>query len=138
MEHKILRTKMRVDPHDQWFIYAWVLIGGRKLYVEFKVDTGCNSLVLSHKTLKKFGVNIAELARLPSITGIQASGDIHDYKKLGTISLFHNKTLHICDTEAVCHATRETHDLLGTKVFMKFCGLAFNLADERHMELKYV
>jgi hypothetical protein len=93
-------------------------------------------VVLSHKTLRRIGVNISDLSKLPDTIGIQASGEKHDYKKLGSISMFHNKTLHICDTNAVCHATRETHDLLGTNVFKQFCRVNFCLDDENYMELK--
>jgi hypothetical protein len=103
--------------------------------VEFKIDTGCNSVVLSHKTLKRFGLAENDLSKLPQITGIQASGENHPYRKLGAVSLHQSKNTLICKTEAVCHATHETHDLIGTEVFMQFCKLAFNLSGNKYMEL---
>ncbi|MCL1878734.1 MAG: hypothetical protein FWF80_07740 [Defluviitaleaceae bacterium] len=130
-------TKMRIDHNDQWFVYLWLLIGSRKLYIEFKVDTGCNALVLSHKTLKKLGISVADLSKLPNTTGVQASGEKHDYKRLGKVSAFHDKTTHICDTSAVCHATRETHDLLGTAVLKESCRVNFILDDLAYMELYF-
>jgi hypothetical protein len=91
--------------------------------------------VLSRKTLTKFGLTESELINLPKTTGVQASGEHHPYLKLGTISLHQSKNTPICKTEAVCHATHETHDLIGTEVFMKFCGVAFNLFGNKYMEL---
>jgi hypothetical protein len=124
-----------VDSHKQWFARIWVLIGKKAVLVEFKIDTGCNSVVLSRKTLGKFGLTENDLAKLPITTGIQASGENHPYRKLGAVSLHQSKTTPICKTEAVCHATHETHDLIGTEVFMQFCKLSFNLSGNKYMEL---
>lgn len=130
-----IKIHMRIDSRKQWFARFWVLISKKTVFVEFKVDTGCNSVVLSRKTLKKFGLTENDLAKLPQTTGIQASGENHPYLKLGTISLQQSKGISICDTIAVCHATHETHDLMGTEVFMKYCGLAFKLTGNKYMEL---
>jgi len=94
-----------------------------------------NAVVLSHKTLRRFGLPSESLAKLPSTTGIQASGEKHSYRKLGGISLYHNKIIRVCDAEAVCHAVRETHDLIGTEMFRQFCRVNFILANENFMEL---
>ena len=136
MSDDFIIADMRVDNNDQWFVYAWVSLAGRNRLVEFKIDTGCNALVLSHKTLRKLGVNITDLSRLTDTIGIQASGEKHDYKKLGKTSLFLNKTTQICETISVCHATRETHDLLGTRVLKQFCRVNFILDEENFMQLK--
>ena len=130
-----IKIEMRTDSHKQWFAEVWVVIGKTVKSVEFKIDTGCNSVVLSHKTLKRFGLVESDLAKLPKTSGVQASGENHPYLKLGTVSLHQSKNKPICKTEAVCHATHETHDLIGTEVFMKFCGVIFNLTGNKYMEL---
>jgi len=132
--------KLRVDHKNQWFVWAWVAIGTKRHRVEFKVDTGCNSLVLSHSTLEGMGFSVEEsnLAKLPPMPGKLASGDIHTYRKLGAVSLYQNKgqTAQICEVDAICHSTRETHDLLGTEVFRQFSGISFNLVGDKYVELK--
>jgi len=135
MDGSTIQMGLTVDSRKQWFARIWVFIGKEAVLVHFKIDTGCNSLVLSRKTLKKFGLTENDLAKLPKTTGVQASGEKHHYRKLGTVSLRQSKNIHICNTESVCHATRETHDLIGTEVFMKFGGLAFNLTGNKYMEL---
>jgi len=131
---------MKVDNNNQWFITAWVLIGNRKTPVTFKIDTGCNSLILSHRTLNKLGLStdIATLAKLPPVSGKLASGDKHIYRKLGGVLLYQDKEQlsQICKANAICHSTHETHDLLGTEVLRQFSGVSFGLAGDKYMELK--
>jgi len=137
---KGLIIDLRVDTHNQWFVSLWVSVSGRKTYTEFKVDSGCNSLVLSHKTLKKLGVSADKenLSKLTSVPGKLASGDTHIYKKLGAVSLFKDKgqTTQVCKADAICHYTQETHDLLGTEVLRQFSGVTFGLVGDKFMELK--
>jgi len=73
-----IKFKLKIDPNNQWFVYAWVTMGGKKSRVEFKVDTGCNSLVISHRTLKNLGYSTKEsdLSKLPGITGALASAPV--------------------------------------------------------------
>jgi len=134
-----MRFKLEIDSRNQWFVPLWVAIGGKGYRVLFKVDTGCNSLVLSHSTLKNMGfpAEEADLAKLPPMPGKLASGDIHTYRKLGAVSLYQNKgqTAQICRANAICHSTQQTHDLLGTEVFRQFSGVLFNLVGDRYMEL---
>ena len=132
-------VKLEVDNHNQWFTSILIKIGNVSKPVRFKIDTGCNAVVLSHSTLKKLGLDTSatNLARLPEIHGTVASGDEHKFKKLGKVSLHKgNKQLtHICDVEAICHASHETNDLLGTEAFRQFSGVTFALADNKRMEL---
>ena len=132
---KGIKIDMETDSRKQWFAHMWVIIGKKAVFVEFKVDTGCNAVVLSRKTLKKFGLDEIDLCKLPKTSGIQASGENHPYRKLGAVSLHQSKTTPICKTEAVCHATHETHDLIGTEVFQQFAGVSFNLLGNKYMEL---
>ena len=115
-----MRFRLEVDSYNQWFAWAWVVVGKHKNHVRFKVDTGCNSLVLSHSTLEGLGVSIkeADLLSLSPVSGKLASGDKHTFRKLGAVSLFQdkNKITQICKADAICHSTHETHDLLGTEV----------------------
>lgn len=131
--------ELEIDPKNQWFVPIWVSIGGRNVFVRFKVDTGCNALVLSHRTLNKIGFLTHEtnLSKLPPASAKLASGDKHVFRKIGTVSLCHDKkqAIQICTANAVCHSTHETHDLLGTEVLRQFKGVTFNLADNKHMEL---
>ncbi|MCL1845018.1 MAG: hypothetical protein FWF77_03855 [Defluviitaleaceae bacterium] len=66
-----MKMRLRTDSHNQWFVSAWVVIATRKVFVEFKVDNGCNGLVLNHKTLDDLGFssNIKDLSKLPDATG---------------------------------------------------------------------
>ena len=139
-EDKSAKLVLRVDSHNQWFVSMWVFIGERKIFTRFKVDTGCNAMILSHSTLKSLGFSTKEtdLSKLPLVVGRLASGDKHTFRKLGTISLCQDEkqTVQICQADAICHTTKETHDLLGTEVLRQFSGVTFGLADDKYMELK--
>jgi len=104
-----------------------------------KVDNGCNALVLSYDTLEKLGISTktADLENLPNKTGRLASGEKHTFKNLGEVSLYRTgeQPIHICNVEAICHATRETNDLLGTEVFSQFTDVNFRLSGNKYMEL---
>ena len=114
-------VKLEVDNHNQWFVSILIKIGNISKPVRFRVDTGCNAVVLSHSTLKKLGLDTSEanLAKLPEISGALASGNNHKFRKLGKVSLHkgNKQFTHICTAEAICHATHETNDLLGTEAF---------------------
>ena len=112
-----LRFLMTFDASNQWFVSVWVSKNDKMVLVRFKVDTGCNAVVLSHSTLYALGFisDSGELSKLPGITGALVSGDTHNFKKLGVFYLYKNvnRSIHVCDVQAICHATHETHDLLG-------------------------
>jgi len=136
---KTVRLELSVDSNHQWFVTMWVLVQGRIKSVDFKVDTGCNALVLSHGTLRRLGFSGSEpdLAKLQSVTGKHADGEKSNYKSLGEISLFshNNQVGHICNAPAICHASRKTNDLIGTAVLKQFCKVDFNLTGDKYMEL---
>ena len=135
-----MRLDLTVDGNNQWFVPAWVAIGGKCYRVRFKVDTGCNSLVLSHSTLKNMGFSVSEddLSKLPFLSGKLASGKEDTFVKLGAVSLCQdkNQAKQICKANAICHSTHETHDLLGTEVLRRFSSVTFNLFGNKYMELK--
>jgi predicted aspartyl protease len=134
-----VKIKLTIDPNNQWFVRVNVTIGTKNTPVTFKVDTGCNSLVLSHDTLKKLGVSTdaANLGKLSNKMGRLASGEKHIFKVLGAVSLYSAGSLpaHICNAEAICHETRETRDLLGTEVLKRFADVHFGLSGNTYMEL---
>ncbi|MCL2356598.1 MAG: hypothetical protein FWC70_05480 [Defluviitaleaceae bacterium] len=134
-----MKFELTVDHANQWFIWAWVHIAGRKAYTQFKVDTGCNALILSHRTLKLLGITTdeAELSKLPEISGALAGGTTDIFRKLGAISLYCDKgqAIYAGKIPALCHATRQTHDLLGTEVLRLFSGVSFSLKGNKFMEL---
>ena len=135
-----MKLELTVDSNNQWFVPVWVSIGGKKYRVRFKVDTGCNSLVLSHSTLKNMGFSAikTDLSKLPPVSGKLASGDEHTFVKLGTVSLCQDRkqAVQICKADAICHSTHETHDLLGTEVLRQFNGVIFSLVGDKYMELE--
>ncbi|MCL2357252.1 MAG: hypothetical protein FWC70_08875 [Defluviitaleaceae bacterium] len=134
-----MKLKLRVDSNKQWFVSMWVVKGGAKYRVEFKVDNGCNALVLSHDTMKKLGFSTAaaDLEKLPNKTGRLASGEKHTFKNLGAVSLYRTgkQPVHICNAEAICRATHETNDLIGTEVLNQFTDVNFHLSGNKYMEL---
>ena len=134
-----MKLDLEIDSCNQWFATLGVLRGGIIMPVSFKIDSGCNALILSHDTLRKFGciINRTELSKLPAVSGAVVSGDMHMFRKLGSVSLFNDakRSIHICDAQALCHATHETHDLLGTAVFQHFNSIAFKLTGKKYMEL---
>ncbi|MCL2223769.1 MAG: retropepsin-like domain-containing protein [Defluviitaleaceae bacterium] len=135
-----MKLKLAVDPNNQWFVPVWVLLNGQMRQVMFKVDTGCDSVILSHSTLKRLNISteFTDLSKLLGETGRLASGKKSEFKNLGAVSLYSGKNQlgHICDVRAMCHATRKTNDLLGTSVLKQFGNVNFNLADGKYMELK--
>ncbi|MCL2171477.1 MAG: hypothetical protein FWB71_04930 [Defluviitaleaceae bacterium] len=134
-----MKFELVVDANNQWFVTVWVVFQNRKYRVHFKVDTGCNGLVLSHTTLMGMGFSTTEtsLAKLPVITGRLASGDKSQFKKLGAVSLFQDKAqnIQVCKVDAICHSTHETHDLIGTEVLRQFSNVSFGLIGDKYMEL---
>jgi len=132
-------VELEVDTNDQWFAFLWVKIHTRPALVRFKIDTGCNALVLSHSTLAALGYSTAagNLAKLSGATGRLASGEKSAFKNLGNVQLFLDKKqcIPICTAQAICHATHETNDLLGTKVLRQFCDIHFHLTGDKYMEL---
>ena len=134
-----MKLELTTDRNNQWFVPVWVSVRGRKVLVRFKVDSGCNALVLSHRTLNKLGVptDRGTLSKLPEIPGALASGATDTFNKLGEVSLYQDseQTGHIGKFPAICHATRQTHDLLGTGVLGLFDGITINLKGSKYMEL---
>jgi len=118
---------MDINSNNQWFVGLTVAIKDKQADIEFKVDTGCNCLLISHSTLKNLGISTSQtaIAKLPDTVGLSVSEKIQ-LKQIGKISLFYGDT-HIGDFDAYCHATRETHDLLGATVFQAFIGAHFDL-----------
>jgi len=116
-----MKFELTVDHSNQWFVSAWVHVAGRSANVQFKVDTGCNALVLSHRTLRLLGITTteSELSKLPEVSGELASGTTDIFRKLGLVSLYHDnkQATQIAQVPAICHTTRQTHDLFGTEVF---------------------
>ena len=112
----------------------------QKTLVKFKIDTGCNTLVLSHSTLKSLGYSAkqADLSKLPPVKAALASGEEHMFRKLGAVSLFRDdkQAIQICKADSICHSTHETNDLLGTEVLRQFSGVSFDLTANKYMELK--
>jgi len=134
-----MRIELTVDPHNQWFATVWVIANGQKAKIEFKVDSGCNALVLSHETLKKLAISTKplDLEKLPDMTGKLATGVKSRFKQLGVVSLYsiNKPPVHICNAKAICHARRETNDLIGTEVLQQFTDVNFHLSGHKYMEL---
>ena len=137
---KKTRIELDVDASNQWFASIWVKVRDRHRRVRFKIDTGCNAVILSHGTLKKLGFSTAvmDLAKLPSMTGKLASGETTAFKQIGKLTLYKGSELGvpICEANAICHATHNTNDLLGTEVFKQFANVKFKLSGKQpYMEL---
>ena len=128
---------MNMSKSGQWLVDLIVKIGNKKVPVRFKLDTGCNGVALSHKTLRNFGISTDEstLSKLTDEVVMLASGERSDFKKLGKIAIYRG-TSKICDTKAVCHIKNQTNNLLGTEVFNQFAQVRFILdKGEEYMEL---
>ena len=104
-----MRFTLRVDPYEQWFASVLVTMHDRTSTVEFKIDTGCNSLVLSHSSLKRFGISTdaTMLGKLPDESVRLASGEKSPFKRLGEVALHHADGVYICNAPAICHAARK-------------------------------
>jgi predicted aspartyl protease len=134
-----MKIEISVDSNDQWFATLAVVVAGKRVNVDFKIDTGCNALVLSRRTLQRLGIeaDTQALSQLATTTGRLASGEKSEFKAIGNVSLIgaDSRAMHICTAPAICHATRETNDLLGTKVLRQFKHVNFCLREEKYMEL---
>jgi len=134
-----MRIELTIDPNNQWFATVWVVVDKQKAKIEFKVDNGCNALVLSHETLEKLSIPCKpkDLTKLPDMTGKLATGVKSRFKQLGTVSLYsiNKNPLHICNAKAICHASCETNDLMGTEVLQQFTDVNFHLSGNKYMEL---
>ena len=134
-----IRIAMDIDQHNQWFISLFVLVNGVLKPVRFKIDTGCNALVLSHKTLQRLGkpTDTSTLSKLPELSGKLASGEKNIFKKLGNVTLFQDskQSVQICNANVICHATKQTNNLLGTEVLHQFAGVSFRIKGNKYLEL---
>jgi hypothetical protein len=122
--------KMRIDTRNQWFVIVKTVVGDMGIPVAYKVDTGCNGLILSHATLKQFGMSTTAKS-LSKLKSANASGIAEDIKlgEVGMATLYYDKLL-IGTFRAYCHPTRETHDLLGSPVLQAFEKVDIDLKTE--------
>jgi hypothetical protein len=121
---------MKIDKRNQWFVDITTVINNTDIVVAYKVDTGCNGLILSHATLKQFGISTTAES-LANLKSAAASGIAEDIKlrELGEVTLYYDKLL-IGTFRAYCHPTRETHDLLGSPVLQAFDKVGIDLKTE--------
>ena len=128
-----MKIRMQIDKQNQWFTNISVVVDKRIAKTEFKIDTGCNCLLLSHITLQKLGLCASDIAKLPDAAATSVSERI-PLKRVGKVSLYYGKNL-IGTFDAHCHATRSTNDLLGSPILQKFKQVHFDLTAESTMTL---
>ena len=120
----------------QFFVDLTVSANSKILEVDFKIDTGCNVVVLSRNTLKRFGIDVSQKAlekkKIPK-TSIADNSMVH-YRIVRNISLYSGR-IFICEVPVICHTTRQTNNLLGVGVLHKFEKYAIQLKGETRMAL---
>jgi predicted aspartyl protease len=118
----------RIDSFGQILIELRVLTGNVVADVLFKMDNGCNSVMLNHKTLRNFGINTSPkaLEKYPVIGANIVDGSDANFRQIGNFSISYGK-MHIATVPVICHAQRETRNLLGTSVLHKFSKYAVNV-----------
>ncbi|MDR2168191.1 MAG: hypothetical protein LBE35_10145 [Clostridiales bacterium] len=120
------------------FVTLTVVINNKVADIPFKLDTGCNSVVLKHKTLQAFGIDTTSKAmrNKPSMPGRLADGTSSNFKQVGDIALYSNGNL-LAKTGVICHATQETNNLLGTSVLHRYLSYKIQVGgDFQYLELE--
>jgi hypothetical protein len=86
--------------------------------------------------LHDLGFNISEaaLSKLPDVGASLSDGSTTAFKQVGEIVLIHG-TCRICTVPVICHATKNTRNLLGTSVLHKFNSYKISTHGKTFLEL---
>ena len=135
----MLNIEMRITQMREWRVSLDVRLRPDSACkpVDFKVDSGCNTVLLSHVSLKLLGMRTIqeELGRLPKKEANIATGEIRTFKSLGKVALSLGG-VSIGEFDAICHPTRQTKDLLGSNVLMACKNLGFKFGDMSYMTME--
>jgi hypothetical protein len=107
-------------------IYANILVAKKGdtsvLEVEFKIDNGCNIVLLNKDTLRDLGFDVTKeaLSKLPNESASLAVGTVSNFKCVGMIVMATETKKFICGVKVYCHANKTTRDLLGTSALHQF------------------
>ena len=136
MSQSKLSLPVLIDARGQILTTLRVAIGKSTADVYFKIDTGCNVVLLSHSSLEELGIQTSAdaLRKLPPVSATIGDGSMADFRIVGDVNLFSGKT-HICAVKAICHTTQKTRNLLGTSVLHKFSRYIVQVRGTTYLEL---
>ncbi|MDR2167747.1 MAG: retroviral-like aspartic protease family protein [Clostridiales bacterium] len=130
------KLPIHIDNSGQILVTLTVAANNRSIDVDFKLDTGCNSVVLSRETLEKLGVktDAATMSKRAPIEASVADGSVVSFRQAGNVNLYSGRD-GLGEIDVICHATHETRNLLGTSALHKFARYAINVKDYQYLEL---
>jgi len=122
--------------NNQIFTDLTISANNKSISAEFKIDTGCNTVLLNHRVLNRLGIDTSKetLEKLPIARASIADGTTENYRHIGNIALYTGNK-HICDVPVICHTSKETRNLLGTTVLHLFNKYSFQVKENTVLEL---
>jgi hypothetical protein len=131
-----LKIPIRIDASDQIFTTLTAVHKKMSVDVYFKIDNGCNAVIIRRNTLKSLGFDTSPqaLGKLPEVNAKLADGRAVNFRQVGEIVLIHGNC-RICSVPVICHLTRQTNDLLGTSVLHKFASYMINTRGKTFLTL---
>jgi len=131
-----LKIPIRIDANNQIFTTLTAIHNKTPIDVYFKIDNGCNAVIIRRNTLKSLGfdTSVQSLNKLPVVNAKLADGRVTNFRQVGEILLIHNNC-RICTVPVICHLTRQTNDLLGTSVLHKFGSYTISTRGKTYLTL---
>jgi len=131
-----LKIPIYIDKNGQELTTLITAAGDRAIKTLFKIDSGCNAVLMRRGALQALGFDTSEqaLSKLPNVGASLSDGSTTAFKQVGEIVLIHG-TCRICTVPVICHATKDTRNLLGTSVLHKFASYKVSTRGKTFLEL---
>ena len=133
-----MKIPISIDSKNQIFATLRVVLNKASIDVRFKIDTGCNVVLLSRSTLADLGFATSHdtLLKLPIVQASVGDGSKTNFRQAGLVALY-SGNLHISSVPVICHTTKNTRDLLGTSVLHKFSKYTIHVKGKMYLELAF-
>jgi predicted aspartyl protease len=131
-----LQIPIRIDENGQELVTLITANGNVAIKTLFKIDSGCNAVLMRRGSLQALGFDTSEAAlnKLPDVGASLSDGSTAAFKQVGEIVLIHGQC-RICAVPVICHATKNTRNLLGTSVLHKFNSYKISTRGRAFLEL---
>jgi hypothetical protein len=131
-----LKIPVMIDAKNQVITTLNVAANNKQLDVVFKIDNGCNAVLMWRDSLKDLGFDVSQAAlnKLPEIGATLGDGSVVNFRQIGEVVLIH-KNCKICSVPVVCHTSKNTRNLLGTSVLHKFGSYMINTRGKTFLTL---
>jgi len=131
-----LQIPIRIDGNGQELVTLITANENKSIRTLFKIDSGCNAVLMRRSALQALGFDTSEaaLSKLPDVGASLSDGSTTAFKQVGEIILIHG-TCRICTVPVICHASKNTRNLLGTSVLHRFNSYKISTRGKAFLEL---